>query len=95
MATTLADRCLLHLDLASTSVQSLLTAARRALGDRAAISQSGHSSSEHYLLSLAQGQVLGDVLSALTAAGITILGCREERSEIERAFLHLTREEDR
>jgi ABC-2 type transport system ATP-binding protein len=45
---------------------------------------------EHYLLSLPDGVVLGDALAALTAAEVEVLACREERSQIEEAFLALT-----
>lgn len=47
---------------------------------------------EEYVLSLAEDVVLGDALASLTAADIQVLGCREERSEGEQAFLALTRE---
>jgi hypothetical protein len=32
------------------------------------------------------------VLAALTAGGVDVLGCREERSEIENAYLNLASE---
>ena len=44
---------------------------------------------EDFLLHLEADAVLGDVLSALTAGGVAVLGCREERSEIENAYLNL------
>ena len=47
-------------------------------------------SDEHFLLELADGVVLGAALGALSRTGIEILTCREERSEIEEAFLSLT-----
>jgi ABC-2 type transport system ATP-binding protein len=49
----------------------------------------GHSS-EHFLLALDEDAVLGDALAALTTAGLRILSCREERSNVEEAFLRLT-----
>jgi ABC-2 type transport system ATP-binding protein len=45
---------------------------------------------EHYRLALADGVVLGDALASLTREGVQVLACREERSEIEEAFLALT-----
>jgi hypothetical protein len=36
--------------------------------------------------------VLGDAVAALAGASFQVLGCRQERSEIEEAFLALTRE---
>jgi lipooligosaccharide transport system ATP-binding protein len=47
----------------------------------------------HYLMSLADGTALGDALEAIRAAGFQLLSCRDERSEVEEAFLNLTREE--
>lgn len=44
----------------------------------------------HYRLALADGVVLGDALAALSLEGVQVLACREERSEIEEAFLALT-----
>jgi ABC-2 type transport system ATP-binding protein len=44
----------------------------------------------HWVLELADEVVLGDALAALTAAGVQVLSCREERSEIEEAFVLLT-----
>ena len=48
---------------------------------------------EHYRLALADGVVLGDALATLTREGVDVLACREERSEIEEAFLALTGED--
>jgi ABC-2 type transport system ATP-binding protein len=47
---------------------------------------------EDFLLHLAHEAILGDVLAALTAGGVDVLGCREERSEIENAYLNLASE---
>jgi ABC-type multidrug transport system ATPase subunit len=49
----------------------------------------GDADSDHYVLSLGDGVVLGDALEALTAANVRVLSCQEERSEIEEAFLLL------
>ena len=48
---------------------------------------------EDYLLHLAEEAVLGEALAALTARGVDVLGCREERSEIENAYLNLAGED--
>ena len=48
----------------------------------------------HYVLSLEEGAVLGDALEAVRTVGFQLLSCRDERSEVEEAFLALTREED-
>ena len=59
----------------------------RALRGRARIAA---ADAEHYRLALAEGVVLGDALASLTLEGVEVLACREERSEIEDAFLTLT-----
>jgi ABC-2 type transport system ATP-binding protein len=47
----------------------------------------------HFVMSLEDDAVLGDALAAVHAAGFQLLSCRDERSEVEEAFLALTREE--
>jgi ABC-2 type transport system ATP-binding protein len=44
---------------------------------------------EHYVLHLGDGVILGDALARLTSSGVRVVACREERSEIEEAFLSL------
>jgi hypothetical protein len=41
------------------------------------------------VLDIAEDAILGDALAALSSAGISVLTCREERSEIEEAFLSI------
>jgi ABC-type multidrug transport system ATPase subunit len=53
------------------------------------ISAADDGDPEDFLLHLADGAVLGEVLAALTAGGVDVLGCREEVSEIENAYLNL------
>lgn len=60
----------------------------RSLEDKARLSAADDA--EHYRLALADGVVLGDALAALALGGVHVLACREERSEIEEAFLALT-----
>jgi hypothetical protein len=45
------------------------------------------------LIALDEGIVLGDALAALVIQDIDVLACRQERSELEEAFLELTRKE--
>jgi ABC-2 type transport system ATP-binding protein len=47
---------------------------------------------EDHLLILREETILGDALARLTVAGIQVLACREERPEVEDAFLTLTRD---
>jgi ABC-type multidrug transport system ATPase subunit len=60
-----------------------------ALGARGTITPG--DGSEHFLLALADEVVLGEAIAALTADDVHVLTCREEQSEIEEAFLKLTR----
>ena len=58
----------------------------------ASVSRIGKRGSEHYVVSLSKGVVLGDALASLSAANVKVLSCRNERSEIEEAFLLLAHE---
>jgi ABC-2 type transport system ATP-binding protein len=69
-----------------------LEEAQRALGRRARIAPPIEPGSEHHVIALADGVVLGDAVAALAGAEFQVLACRQERSEIEEAFLALTRE---
>jgi ABC-type multidrug transport system ATPase subunit len=60
------------------------------LGDAGSITRAVDGDTEHYLLSLEAAVTLGEALARLAGAGVEILACREERSEIESAFLALT-----
>jgi ABC-2 type transport system ATP-binding protein len=62
---------------------------RRAVAGGGTIAALDDGDPDDFLLHLADGAVLGEVLAALTADGIDVLGCREERSEIENAYLNL------
>ncbi len=66
---------------------------RDAVAGGATIAALDDGDPEDFLLHLSETAVLGDVLAALTAGGVDILGCREERSEIENAYLNLARSE--
>jgi ABC-type multidrug transport system ATPase subunit len=68
-------------------------AAQAALLGRATLVPAGGDDIEHYVLSLDDGVVLGDALALFPPADVKVLACRERRSEIEDAFLSLTREE--
>jgi ABC-2 type transport system ATP-binding protein len=62
---------------------------REALGEGAWVERMGDSA-EHVRMALAADAVLGDAFARLAAAGLVVLDCTQERSEIEEAFLHLT-----
>jgi ABC-2 type transport system ATP-binding protein len=61
------------------------------LAGRAALQPVTDSGSDHYLMTLADGVILGEALAGIHAANVEIISCQEERSEIEEAFLSLTR----
>ena len=84
-------RYLLHLEHDGHDSRVLL-AARAALAPRATLTPIGDGASGHHALSLAAEVVLGDALGTLAAAGVRLLSCQEERSEIEEAFLLLVDE---
>jgi ABC-2 type transport system ATP-binding protein len=68
---------------------ALETTLRQAVAGGGTIAALDGGDPDDFLLHLAEDAVLGDVLAALTAGGIDVLGCREERSEIENAYLNL------
>jgi ABC-2 type transport system ATP-binding protein len=62
---------------------------RGAVAGAGTIASADDGDPEDFLLHLVEGAVLGDVLAAVTAGGVDVLGCREEVSEIENAYLNL------
>jgi ABC-type multidrug transport system ATPase subunit len=64
---------------------------RAAVGSETTIAAADEGDPEDFVLHLAENVVLGDALAALTAGGVDVLGCREEVSEIENAYLNLAR----
>jgi ABC-2 type transport system ATP-binding protein len=68
-----------------------LRAALEGLGTITATADGGF---DHHLLALRDDAVLGDALARIRDAGYELLGCRDERSGVEEAFLSLTRLED-
>jgi ABC-2 type transport system ATP-binding protein len=95
MAITTVRRYLVQLRNEATGPGEVLTAAQLALGSMGTIQPSDASGEAHYLVTLADEVGLGDAFASLTASGIQILACREERSGIESAFLRLTRDDQR
>ena len=47
----------------------------------------------HWFLTLNDGSVLGDAVAALAAAGVQVVACHRERSEIEDAFVSLSEDD--
>lgn len=68
----------------------LLANAERALAGRASLKTREEFDPEHYLMWLHDDAILGEALTTITLAGVDVLACAEETSEIEEAFLALT-----
>jgi ABC-type multidrug transport system ATPase subunit len=60
------------------------------LADRASVEPGATGDGEHFRLEPVAGVPLGSAIAALADGGIDVLACRQERSEIEEAFLALT-----
>jgi ABC-type multidrug transport system ATPase subunit len=91
MARSLRRMHVLHLRNGGARPARVLAAANDALGNMGEVALLDEEGVDrHYRLALREGVVLGDALARLTTSGIDILSCREERSEIELAFLQLT-----
>jgi len=87
------DRYLVRLQNGAPDPRELQGAGRSALGRLGDLTAVAKDGADDYLLTLADGAVLGDAIASLTAAGIQVLACRAEHSEIETAFLELTEAE--
>ena len=89
MTYAIPRRYLLRIQNGTPDAATLTTRLQGALGRRGTIAPEGGP--EHFVLALADDAVLGEAIAALTTTDVDVLTCREERSEIEEAFLHLTR----
>lgn len=66
---------------------------QRAVGDRGSVAILASESNDSFVLTLAGGVALGEAIAALANAGVTVVGCREERPGVEEAFVLVTSEE--
>lgn len=92
MALCGTSRHLVQLRNGSLPASRLLARARQVLDGCASVTANGDGSG-HYLLSLSSGHTLGQAIAALVAGGIDVLACRDEKPEVESAFLRLVRQE--
>ena len=90
MATAVARRYVVQLADGVPGGGELLTRAAAALIGLATVTRGTDPEGNHYTVTLEDDTVLGDAMALLTTAGIRVLRCREERPEVEEAFLHLT-----
>jgi ABC-2 type transport system ATP-binding protein len=95
MAHAVPRRYLLRVRNGQPDGRGLHTRLERILHGRAVVAAATGDDAEHYVVTLAQDVVLGEALASITEANIDVLACREERSEIEEAFLSLTGNGDR
>jgi ABC-2 type transport system ATP-binding protein len=89
MAHAIPRRYLLRIRNGGPNGPELTERLQAALAERGTIA--AHGGLDNYLLALADETVLGDAIAALSATDVDVLTCHQERSEIEEAFLHLTR----
>jgi ABC-2 type transport system ATP-binding protein len=68
-----------------------MASVQRALGAAAQVSR-GPGGDDQFLLAPAGGGALGSAIAALSQAGYDVVACRQERAEVEEAFLALTAE---
>jgi ABC-2 type transport system ATP-binding protein len=92
MGYAVPQRFLLRMHNGSLDRAELQPVLQRALGGVGTIAPLADGGDEDFVLSLADDAALGDALRSLLAADVQIVACREERSEIEDAFIRLTRE---
>jgi ABC-2 type transport system ATP-binding protein len=72
---------------------ALAEAMQRVLGITATVAAPGSDDSESFGLTLSTGVALGNAIATLAAADIIVTGCRDERPELEEAFVALTSED--
>ena len=92
MGTSGMQRFLLHVAVGPGSSEPTVTRLTALLDDVIVLPAGGSGDEEHVVVALPPDGVLGDVIAKIAGAGIRVLACREERSEIEQAFLRLTAE---
>jgi ABC-2 type transport system ATP-binding protein len=94
MSHALPRRFLLQLARRDLPTPGTLAGLQAALDGLGPITPTADGGNDHYLLALNEGILLGEAVARIRAAGYELLGCRDERSEVEMAFLSLTRGAD-
>lgn len=84
-------RYLLHVQNGSASGKALEPMLQAALANLGTISTVSEESGSDFVLVLDEQTALGDALRSLLDADVQIYACREEKSQIEDAFMRLTR----
>jgi len=91
MSHAIPQRYLLRVQNGTSSGAALEPVLQAALTGIGTISAVANASPDDFLLSLDEGSALGDALRPLLDANVQIYACREEQSQIEDAFMRLTR----
>jgi hypothetical protein len=89
------QRFLLQLRANDTDGRPVSDRAKAVLHGLAVVGGGQDSRGEHTLIALLEGVTLGQAVGALLEAKIEVLACREERSEVEEAFMQLIAERER
>jgi ABC-type multidrug transport system ATPase subunit len=90
MSHALAQRYVLRVENGALSGSELEPSLQRALGSSGTIRAVGGGTGDDFVLSLGEDVALGDALRSLLSAEVQIHACREEKSQIEEAFILLS-----
>ena len=90
MAHSNPRRYIVQLRGADTTNRPDLDSLNRAVAGHGGVTHLPYDDEDHFLLVLNADTVLGEAIAALNSAGIHVVGCTEEQSEIEAAFMSLT-----
>jgi len=93
VALSIPRRYLLRVRNGDATGRALEPVVSRAVSAHGTMSPAAGGDEHDFLLALEEDAVLGEALVALHDAHVQVLACREERSDIETAFLDLTGEE--
>jgi len=74
----------------TASAREIVARIGAAVGPRGAVVPAGELDGSDVVLVLEEDAVLSDAIARIAEAGVDVLACREERSMVEEAFLHLT-----
>jgi ABC-type multidrug transport system ATPase subunit len=90
MSHALAQRYVLRVENGALSGKKLEPSLQSALGSSGTIRAIAGGNSNDFVLSLREDAALGDALRSLLSTDVQIHACREERSQIEEAFILLS-----
>jgi ABC-2 type transport system ATP-binding protein len=91
MSHALPQRYFLRVRNGALDSRELEPSLQAALGPIGTIRATAGENHDHFILALEEHTPLGDALRSLLAADVQIYACREEQSQVEDAFIRLTR----